>query len=106
MGFIKRCKEIWQLSQRIRVIENEIKEIDQKLEIAVREYSKQFEKKVQDMASAYVADLDDVKSDYLKRYVEQRLNGMQYDIKQIGEEISCLGQNMDEKLHRLENIEE
>jgi|GEM_PF-6383932 hypothetical protein len=40
------------------------------------EHLKQFEEKIQNMAHAYTANLDDVKSDYLKRYLEIRLKSL------------------------------
>lgn len=98
MRFIKKIKEIYNVSQRINVLETEIKEMDSRLKESISNYSaefhriikeieqssfKQFKKKVQDMTFAYTKDLDDTKSDYLKRYLEQRMDGMQYDVRQI-----------------------
>jgi len=55
------------------------------------EHLKQFEEKIQNMAHAYTANLDDVKSDYLKRYLEIRLKSLMDEVAlRMPEEINRL----------------
>jgi uncharacterized protein YicC (UPF0701 family) len=97
---------MWTLSQRITLVENELNELDKRLESAVNQYSKQFEKKIQDMTFAYTKNLDDTKSDYLKRYLEQRMDGMQYDISQIPLQIAEMKQDFHQKIEKLEHLDD
>lgn len=90
MGFIKKIKSVLTLTDRIFSLEQQIGELDTIFKNSLVEYSKKFEKKIQDMSFAYTKNLDDAKSDYLKRYIDQRLNGMQYDITQLPERINLL----------------
>ncbi len=60
----------------------------------------EFEKKLQDMSFAYTKNLDDAKSDYLKRYLEQRLDGMKYD---IDHKWSDFNRSIDILSHRIED---
>ena len=106
MGFIQKIKDMWNLSQRLAVIETEIKEIDARIEHSINEYSKQFEKKIQDMTFAYTRNLDDTKSDYLKRYLEVRLNCMDENVRQLPNKIARLQEELDGITLRLESDEQ
>lgn len=92
--FIKKIKGILLLNERIFSLETQINELDELFKQSISDHSKQFEKKIQDMTFAYTKNLDDTKSDYLKRYLEQRMNGMQYDIKQISLQIMPLSERI------------
>lgn len=82
-GIIKKIKGLLILSNRISGIEDDIKN-----------HCEICEKKIQDMAFAYTNDLNDAKSDYLKRYIETRMSCMQNEISSVSSEISRLDQSM------------
>ncbi len=106
MGFITKIKEIYRVSKRIQVIESELNELDAKLEKAVNEYSKQFEKKIQEMTFAYTRNLDDTKSDYLKRYLENRMNCIQSEVSSIPNRLAALQSNINDIALKLEHQED
>ncbi len=106
MGFIQKIKDMWALSERLMFIENELKELESRMANGVLEYSKQFEKKIQDMTFAYTRNLDDTKSDYLKRYLEQRLDSMGYAVDEIPRQIDGLRESLNAKIELLENKED
>ena len=81
--WIQKIKSLFNLADRLSVIESELNELETKLQLAVNQYSKDFEKKIQKMAFDYTKNLDDTKSDYLKRYVEVRMDCMQKELSQI-----------------------
>ncbi len=94
MRFINKIKALWYISERIAFIEGELRELDARLDRSVIDKSNQFEKKIQEMTFAYTKNLDDTKSDYLKRYLEQRLDGMQYDINQFPKMLQAAEESM------------
>ena len=83
MRFIRTIKNMYAMSQRIETLESEVNELEEKLKGSIDNYSNQFEKKIQQMSFAYTKNLDDTKSDYLKKYLETRMNCIQESIKQI-----------------------
>ena len=129
IGFIKKIKALWAISDRLMFIETEIKELESRFSQGINEYSKHFEKKIQQMTIDYnkdIADknneyskqfsdkikkmsfdytnnLDDTKSDYLKCYVEQRLNCMQHEISQIPFRIENVKNTIHSRLEQLED---
>jgi len=90
--WIKNIRDLLSLSKRIGIIESEIAEMECNLKGLSVHYGLEFEKKIQQMTFDYTKNLDDAKSDYLKRYVEIRLDCMQ-------KEISCLTS----KIEKMEN---
>lgn len=104
IGFIKKIKDLLSLSDRIHMIQNELNELETRIGLSVNEHSKSFEKRIQDMTFAYTKNLDDTKSDYLKRYLEQRMNGMQYDLSQIPIKLQLMQDKIDTL--RIEKIDE
>jgi hypothetical protein len=76
----KRIKELFTLSERISVFESELREMEGKFILMSAQYGVEFEKKIQQMTFAYTKNLDDTKSDYLKRYLEVRMNCMQQEL--------------------------
>ncbi len=103
MGFIQRIKDIWTLSQRITLVENELNELDSRFEQAINQYSKQFEKKIQDMTFAYTKNLDDTKSDYLKRYLEVRMDCVDEQVRSLPLKIAHLQQELEGITLKLES---
>lgn len=91
----KRIKDLLSLSDRIHMIQSELNELETKIGLSVNEHSKSFEKRIQDMTFAYTKNLDDTKSDYLKKYLEQRMNGMQYDLSQIPIKLQLMQDKID-----------
>lgn len=79
----KKIKDVFALSARIENLSAEIKEFDKQMKHSMRLHTKEFEKKIQEMTFAYTKNLDDTKSDYLKRYLEVRLNCMQQELSSI-----------------------
>lgn len=104
--FIRNIREIYRISLRLSSIDSEIKEIDNKISTSMARYSKEFENKIQQMTFAYTKNLDDTKSDYLKRYLEARMDGVQYQLSQLPHQISCMRSEINIIALRIENIEE
>jgi len=108
--WIKNIKSLLSLSRRIGIIESEITEMECKFKGMYVHYGIEFEKKIQQMTFDYTKNLDDTKSDYLKRYLEVRVDCMQNQltsllpgiIKQLKENVDM----MDLRLERLEENEE
>ncbi len=71
---VKKIKKIYSLLKRISALESELKNIDEKLSKSMDNHLKQFEQKIQNMTFAYTCNLDDAKIDYLKRYLDARLD--------------------------------
>lgn len=94
MGFIRKIKELYTISKRLTCIESELNELDARLEKAVLEHSKVFEKKIQEMTFAYTRNLDDTKSDYLKRYLEVRMNCLSDQVNNVLPSISVLNKDI------------
>jgi hypothetical protein len=88
--WIRRIKEVFNVSNRIAVLESELLELDAKLKNSVIEHSKQFEKKIKDMTFAYTNNLNDTKSDYLKRYLEVRMDCMQQTLTNLSSQLPDL----------------
>lgn len=59
IGFIKKIKDVLTLTQRIFSLERQIGELDAIFKNSMIEYSRQFEKKIQDMSFAYIKNMDD-----------------------------------------------
>lgn len=82
-SFIKKIKQLFDISNRISLIESQLNELDERLEKNFYEYSVKFEKKLKKMTFAYTSNLDDAKSDYLKRYLENRLDCITNEIRSL-----------------------
>ena len=85
--WIKKIKDLLSLSKRIGIIESEIAEMECKLKGMSVHYGIEFEKKIQQMTFNYTKNLDDTKSDYLKRYLEIRLDCMQKELSYLPSKI-------------------
>ena len=94
------------VAARLALIESELREIDSKIQERMHHYSVEFEKKIQQMTFDYTKNLDDTKSDYLKRYVEVRLNCMQSEINIYPIKISSMQKEIDKITMGLEHKEE
>jgi|SRR6266853_3039809 predicted SprT family Zn-dependent metalloprotease len=104
--WIQNIKSLLSLSKRIGIIESEIQEMEAKLTQSVVHYSKEFEDKIQHMAFAYTKNLDDTKSDYLKRYLEVRMNCMQAELSQLPQKLQAMQGVVDRLLTHIENTED
>jgi predicted SprT family Zn-dependent metalloprotease len=100
--WIQNIKALWNLSKRIGIIESEIQEMESKLEQCVDHYSKEFKNNIQQMAFAYTKNLDDTKSDYLKRYLEVRMNCMQAELSQLPQKLQAMQGVVDRLLTHIE----
>jgi hypothetical protein len=109
LKFIKKIKDLFNLSQRIAILESEIQEIDINIEHTIEETLKEFqrisrielvnfEKKIQQLSFDYTANLEDTKSQYLKKYVEVRMDCMQQELSQIPEKIGRIQADMNKLL--------
>lgn len=96
--WIKKIKELLSVASRIHVLESELNELDTKLKQSVNEYSKKFEERIAQMTFDYTKNLDDTKSDYLKRYVEVRLNCMQNELTSFPGKIYELSDRFNQRL--------
>ncbi len=103
MNFVRKIRELLALSQRISLVESQINEIDVRIKDAMNQYSKDFEKKIQDMTFAYTRNLDDTKSDYLKRYLETRINCISEQVRLIPERMSQIQSEINDISLRIEN---
>ena len=112
--FISKIKELFSLSDRLVLVQSELIEMENKFAQSVIEYSKKyeqeidkqtlmFEKKIQQMTFAYTANLDDTKSDYLKRYLEVRMNGVQGQVTGLVSEMNNLNYKISEAQLLIEN---
>lgn len=90
MLWIQKLKALFSLADRILFIEKEINEIDSRIKKSMEEHSKQFEKKIQKMSFAYTKNLDDTKSDYLKRYLEVRMNCVQQELNALPAKLGAM----------------
>jgi hypothetical protein len=88
--FIKKIKDLFALSNRMENLEHELKEFDARVQNLIDDGILQAEKKIQALSFAYTKNLDDVKSDYLKRYLEVRLNCMQQELSSIPMRLSSM----------------
>lgn len=101
----KKIKQLFDLSSRIAIMESEIKELDNKIKKSVLAYSQEFElnikktfkeketefeNKIQQMSFAYTANLDDAKADYLKKYLECRLDNMGHQLRILPETLRAM----------------
>lgn len=97
--FFYKIKAIFSLTDRLLFLEREINEIEERIKKIMEEHSKVFEKKIQEMTFAYTRNLDGTKFDYLKRYLEIRVNCMQQELNSLPNKIN----NMQAKLYQLES---
>ena len=100
-----KIKAIFSLTDRLLAIEHELNEIDARIEKSIEEHSKQFEKKIQEMTFSYTRNLDDTKSDYLKRYLEVRMDCVNEQIRSIPSKIANIQQELRGITSRLEEDE-
>lgn len=66
--------------KKIKRIEEKLIPLEKRLTIMLDKELKLFEEKIQKMTFAYTSNLDDSKSEYLKRYLETRLRFMEETI--------------------------
>jgi phage host-nuclease inhibitor protein Gam len=92
--FIKNIKELYALIQRVQTLDSEMNQLNTVLNDAVANYSKQFEKKIQEMTFAYTKNLDDTKSTYLKKYLEVRMDCIQDQINTIPQQLLAMEQGL------------
>lgn len=79
-------KDAKKIKKMISKIEDFEKNIDSKLNLTLQE----FEKKLQQMTFAYTSNLPDTKSEYLKRYLEVRMDCVQNQIRDLPEKLERL----------------
>jgi hypothetical protein len=92
--WIKDLKNLIKLSRRIGIIESEIEEIECRYIAMNAHFGLEFEKKMQKLTFDYTNNLDDTKSQYLKRYVEVRMDCMQRELKAIPKKIEDAKESM------------
>ena len=71
--FIRTIKRLYNISNEFKTLQSELNEFEGKLKDSVQNYYKEFEEKIQQMTFAYTRNLDDTKSEYLKRYLEEHI---------------------------------
>jgi hypothetical protein len=114
MKCIKKIKELFSVSSRIAVLESELSEIElnikntidinlKQLRTLLNDEFKACEAKIQKMTFDYTANLEDTKSQYLKRYVEVRMDCMQQELSQIPLKIAAIQGDMNKLLTRQED---
>ncbi len=100
--FIRKIKKSINVLNNIEELERKTKDIQRKLAQTAEENSKHFEEKIKQMSFDYTKNLDDTKSDYLKIYLETRINCLQQSIYAIPKQI----EGMQERLNKTqENLE-
>lgn len=92
--FFKKVCGIYNLALRFKALESEINLIETRLKESVKNYSKDFEKHVHQMTFDYTRNLDDTKSDYLKRYLEVNINSIQNQVNAIQNKIDATFNNV------------
>ena len=90
----------------MEVIEDSIVRIEEMMNKNVNDNLKLFEEKIQKMSFDYTKNLDNTKSDYLKRYLENRMDCIQNEVSNIPKRISELRCGMESIDKRLEYFEE
>ncbi len=104
MKLIRKIKELFALSDRLIFIESEMNELQTKVNNIFDDRLKEFEKKIQTMTFAYTKNLDDTKSDYLKRYVETRLDCIQSEVSRLPSQINRMNSDISEISRDLREI--
>ena len=79
----KRIKDLFALSERISIFESELREMEGNFIQMTAHYGEEFEKKIQKMSFDYTKNLDNTRSDYLKRYLEVRMDCMQQELTSL-----------------------
>ncbi len=92
--WIKNIKSLLSLSRRIGIIESEIAEMECKFKGMYVHYGIEFEKKIQQMSFDYTNNLNDTKSDYLKRYLEMRMDCIQQELSAMPKKIDDAKESM------------
>jgi len=106
MRLIRKIKELFRLSERLIFVESEMNELEAKVNQVFESRLKDFEKKIQEMTFAYTKNLHDTKSDYLKKYVETRLDCMQGELSRATYQIEQRNSDFEQVMHVLEHIKD
>jgi hypothetical protein len=106
MRWWKKIKDLLALAARMENMQLELDEFDRRVKESIKESSKDFEKKIQEMTFAYTKNLDDTKSDYLKRYLEVRLNCMQQELTSLPLKLSAIKEDLLRLENKIENQDE
>lgn len=89
--FIKTLLRARRIETRIQIIEDKIARLNNNVE-SVNENEIKFKASIHNIASGYTANLNDDKSEYLKKYVEGSLARLSYTFNGINESIHKLEQ--------------
>jgi hypothetical protein len=93
--WFRSIKAALNMASRLALIESELNEIDIKIQERMIHYSNEFERKIRQMSFAYTKNLDDYKSDYLKKYLEVRMDCIQKQVDEFPKEIEKIQSNYD-----------
>ena len=104
--FIQKIKDLYNLSKRIDKLQKTVIKLEKKISDNVEENLKHFEEKIKQMSFAYTRDLDDAKSDYLKRYFETRMNCIQQEVTNIPRRMATMQQELKALILEKDAVEE
>jgi len=105
MKFVKKCRQIW-VAKRIQDGQKAVDNIGKQLDKMLVTFKDDVDHILETKTFAYTKDLNDTKSDYLKRYLEQRLDCMASSISAMSSSINELSARIDGVERGLEIIRE
>lgn len=88
--FFMAIKDFKKAVNEIKKTEQKIKKLEMRITSTFDKELKIFEEKVQKMTFAYTNNLDDTKSEYLKKYLETRLDCLQNTLYSIPKKLESM----------------